>query len=140
MNTKKQDNMIKEAIRLINNAECDGQEWDNLFEDSQNNTNAVILGIIKQIEKDKQFALQVERLEDYMPESVLKYAKYKNLISGVSAPDFSSLEDFLNKIQDYNRFYEVPPDRNAWEHLNRYYIKPLYDLLDELNTFNFEED
>lgn len=137
--TKKQKEMIKEAIFRVNNSLCDTSAWDNLFEDGENNTNAVIIGLIKEIEKSSDFALQVERLEDYMPEEVIKYAKYKNLVSGESVPNYEPLELFLDKIE-YILKYEGIPDRSKWEYLQRYYIDPLYDLLKELQDLDFEED
>lgn len=137
--TKKQKEMIKEAIFRVNNSLCDSGAWDNLFEDGENNTNAVIIGLIKEIEKSSDFALQVERLEDYMPEEVIKYAKYKNLVSGESVPDYEPLELFLDKVE-YILKYEGIPDRSKWEYLQRYYINPLYDLLKELQDLDFEED
>lgn len=137
--TKKQKEMIKEAIFRVNNSLCDTSAWDNLFEDGENNTNAVIIGLIKEIEKSSDFSLQVERLEDYMPEEVIKYAKYKNLVSGESVPNYEPLELFLDKIE-YILKYEGIPDRSKWEYLQRYYIDPLYDLLKELQDLDFEED
>lgn len=136
--TKKQKEMIKEAIYRVNNSLCDRREWDDLFEDNKNNTNAVIIGLINEIERSQDFAQKVEKLEDYMPQEVLQYAKYKNIVSGVSVPDYEPLESFLNQIDDINRFKkEVTPD--LWDHLNRYYITPLNQLLKNLEDFVIED-
>lgn len=137
MATKKQKEMIKEAIYRVNNSLCDSGAWGSLFEDNENNTNAIIIGLINEIERDTNFSLQVEKLEDYMPQEVLSYAKYKNIISGASVPDYEPLITFLNKVDDINRFNtKITPD--LWEHLNRYYITPLESLLKDLEDFTID--
>ena len=143
MTTKKQKGMIGEAVFRVKNSLCTGREWEKLFEDGDNNTNAVILGLIQEVERDSNFSIQVEKQSKWngnMPQEVSQYAKYKNLISGASLPDTEPLEQFLNKIDYINRFESTPPDIDKWEYLNRYYIEPLVQLLEGLQDFNFEDD
>lgn len=136
--TKKQKEMIKEAIFRVNNSLCDSREWDNLFEDNENNANAVIIGLITEIERDIKFSLQVEKLQDYMPPEVIWYAKRRNIIYN-EGYNYEPLEQFLDKI-DYILKYEGIPDADKWEYLKKYYINPLYDLLEELQSFESEDD
>lgn len=132
--TKKQKEMIKEAIYRVNNSLCDRREWDDLFEDNKNNTNAVIIGLINEIERSQDFAQKVEKLEDYMPQEVLQYAKYKNIVSGVSVPDYEPLESFLNQIDDINRFKkEVTPD--LWDPLKQVLHNPVKPITKKLRRF-----
>lgn len=143
MTTKKQKGMIEEAIFRVKNSLCTGREWERLFEDGDNNTNAVILGLIQEIERDGNFSIQVEKQSKWngnMPQEVSQYAKYKNLVSGESLPDIEPLAQFLDKVDYINRFENIPPDRDKWDYLNRYYIEPLRQVLEDLEDFSFEED
>ena len=74
-----------------------------------------------------------------MPQEVSEYAKYKNLVSGESLPDIEPLAQFLDKVDYINRFENIPPDRDKWDYLNRYYIEPLRQVLEDLEDFGFEE-
>lgn len=143
MTTKKQKGMIEEAIFRVKNSLCTGQEWERLFEDGDNNTNAVILGLIQEIERDGNFSVLVEKQSKWngnMPQEVSQYAKYRNLVSGASLPDLEPLGQFLDKVDYINRFENTPPDRDKWDYLNRYYIEPLNQLLEDLQDIDFEDD
>ena len=141
MTTKKQSEMISKAIYMVKNSLCEGRAWDDLFENGDNNTNAVILGLIQEIERDNKFAISVHKQANWngnMPQEVENYAKYKNIVSGVLVPDPEPLDEFLNMVDDFNRFENEPMNREQWKHLNRYYIEPLRKLLRELEDFSYQ--
>lgn len=139
--SKKAESMTKEVIFRIENSLTDCPEWDKLFNDNENITNAITIGILNKIDSSINFAQAVMRLEDFMPkECIIKHAKYKAMLEGVYVPDVEPLNNFLQKIEDRNRFKEGPPNKDEWEYLNHYYIEPLENLSKELEELTFDID
>lgn len=133
MTTKKQNEMLKNAIFFIENELIEGGQraWDSLFEDNENNTNALIIGLTDYMEGRPDFCKSVIRQEKYMPVKLVRYAHIytgevnplvKKLVDEVEIL-CTDLEGLLNQIDDINRFnYDI---KEKWDYLNRYYIEPL---------------
>lgn len=131
MATKKQSEMLKIAIELIRAHKTSTKEFQNLWEDNENNSNALLIGLMNYIEGRPEFCRDIKHEGLYVPEKLLKYAGLydginplmQKLIESVEVLS-TDLENTLNQIDDINRFnYEVTPEK--WEHLTRYYFEPL---------------
>lgn len=109
MATKKQKQMISKAIGLIktNQIAKNTREWENLFEDGENNTNAVIMGIIKEIHdtwwKDKTLIKKILIQSGYMPEVILRYARQEiDELTEENSP-FDFILELQNIIEQHHK-------------------------------------
>lgn len=141
MATKKQAKMLEQAIFLIDNEMLinGNRAWDSLFEEGENNTNALLIGLIEYMEGRPEFCKSITKQEAYMPPMLVKYAQ---LYNGVENPLLqkimnevescsTDIEELLNQVEDINRFnYEVTKEK--WEHLTRYYFEPLAASFEKL--------
>lgn len=145
MTTKKQNEMLQTAIMLINAGEF-GRAWEGLWEDNENNTNALFMGLLDYMEGRPEFCKKIKANEDVMPPKLERYAQLymgeKNPLVKKFIDEYESfstdLESLLNQIDDINRFnYDI---KEKWDYLNKYYIGPLSESFNKVNDAWCEVD
>lgn len=77
MATKKQEKLLQQAIDCIyaGSDKLSSKEWTDCFENGENNTNYVIVGLQKKMREDDYFRRLVLSQEYYMPPIILLQTK-----------------------------------------------------------------
>ena len=132
MKTKKQIKALElaEAFILDLPEELKGREWADLWEDGENNANALLIGLMDMIDMRPNFYKEVLAHKQYMPEKLVNYALFKagEEKAEKRLDDISeALENALNRIDNiisYSQpFDTITPDK--WDSIYRYELKPL---------------
>lgn len=134
--TKKQKSALELAAHIIEYEPetLKSREWQNLFENGFNNTNALLIGLMQMIDSRPGFYREILSNKEYMPSLLVSYATYKAGESeqeGKQAEMLETIEELAaatDKILKYESpFDKMTPDK--WERLYEYNIKPLFEVL-----------
>ena len=132
MKTKKQIKALElaEAFILDLPEELKSREWQNLWEDGENNANALLIGLMDMIDEKPGFYKEVLANKQYMPEKLVNYAHFKAGAEKAEKrlDDISeAIENALNKIDNIIKYSQpfdtITPDK--WDSIYRYELKAL---------------
>lgn len=146
MTTKKQEKALELAKCLLLELPdlSSPREWENLWEDGENNSNALLLALMDLME-DREYREAVIKNAQYMPRKLLEYAtfkagehetdkKYAKVFSGL-LEDIENLFNTIDKELNYTKPYDIM-NNEKWEGLYKYNIEPLRGYLDNDSIFD----
>lgn len=120
MPTDEQNRKISKALSLITSGQIarNPREWDNLFEDGEDDANAVVLGIIGAIQRnghsDKSVITGVIDQSDYMPMIVYECALSR--LASITKDEeslISNIKKALDKLEKEQGLYYLDGDERA---------------------------
>ncbi len=131
---KKQSKMLHTALYLIRYEyiKDTGGQWRALWEDNENNTNALILGILDALDEDNGLYKAIRHQRQYMPDKLMRlvdcYADYYIIDEEDKRPEIYELvQKFINEI-DKNKYFSDGISLEKLDYLERYYITPMREV------------
>lgn len=138
--TKKQKEALQRAIDIISRypEKLQTDEWQNLWNESYNNRNALFMGLLDYMEGRPYFCKCVITNETYIHDNLVRFAKmikgYDNVLTNELSDLLCDLSESIGKLKE--KAEEIEKDilyhkkvfNNAdFDNLNTYYINAIPD-------------